>query len=533
MTRVLFFSAYANWSYHTALEATWAHALKQRGAEVQFVTCNGLSGTCDIYRDNLNRRHANSCLDCQASTAGLFSELQMPYEWLGTYLPVGMRGKAEAWASELATDELLTATWRDFEVGKWAATSAYNQFRTAELDLNEAKVVKIVRDLLVGTVVILEAMDALLDAEKPDTMVLLNGRFFAHWTAIELAKKKGIRFVTHERGFHQDTVRFADNQRTHELDGMYDLWDEWRDVPLLPEEVADTAEILEDRRMGRNFSRMSFGPPPQNLDDVSKALQLDGRPVVAVFTSSDDETAAFPDRRRGAFPLSADFLPAVLDIARERTDAIFVIRIHPNIQKRQAGTNEDALRHAEQIRDSAPENVRVIMPLDDVSSYSLVDLADVGVVYASTVGLEMAVAGKPVLCMAQATYSHTGAAHQIDEPEQLAPALDRALETGLDIETARTAMRWTYRYFREYAIPFKLVHGPSNDDPASLMYGTLGELAEGRHEILDSVCRFLLNEARSVLPGASDAERARDLATETETLAHWFELINGKQRSAV
>ena len=526
MTRVLFFSAYATWSYHTALEATWARALKQRGADVQFVTCNGLSKTCDVYRDNLNPRKEGSCLQCQAGTAALFSSLGMPYDWLGTYLPVGMREKAEAWAETLADEELLSARWRDFEVGAWAATSAFNQFRTAELDLDNAKVVQIVRDLLVGTVVVLEAMDVLLDTHRPDTLVLLNGRFFAHWTAIELAKKKGIRFVAHERGFHQDTLRFSENARTHELDGMRDLWNEWRDIPLLPEELADAAEVLEDRRMGRNFSRLSFSPTPQTLESVTQALSLDDRPVVAIFTSSDDETAAFPERRQGAFPRSADFLPAVLEIARNRPDAQFVLRIHPNIQKRQAGTNEVALRHAEEIRDQAPENVRVVMPLDDISSYTLVDLAAVGIVYGSTIGLEMAVSGKPVLCMAQSTYTHVGAATQIENPSQLAPALDRALEQGIDIEVARKAMRWTYRYFREFAIPFDLVHGPRDDSMASLKYKSHDALAEGRHETLDNVCRYLMNESKSVLPGVTETDRQRELEAETVTLEHWLQLIN-------
>ncbi len=529
MERVLFFSPYATWSYHTALEATWARALKQRGAEARFVTCNGLSGACDIYRDNLNPRDHKSCLECQAETASLFSFLEMPYDWLGTYLPVGTREKAEEWAANLAPEELLEARWRDMEVGAWAASSAYNQFRTAELDFEDEKVVEIVRDMVVGTVVFAEALEVLFETNRPDTMVLLNGRFFAHWAAIELAKRHGIRFVTHERGFHTDTLRFAENGRTHDLHGVRELWNQWRDIPLLPDEIADTAELLENRRMGRNFSRLSFSPTPQTPDSVAQVLNLDSRPIVAVFTSSDDETAAFPERRQGAFPKSADFLPAVLELAKERPEVQFVIRIHPNVQKRQAGTNEDALRHAEEIRDQAPDNVRVVMPLDDISSYTLVDIADVGVVYASTIGLEMAVSGKPVLCMAQSTYSHVGAAKQIDQPEQLGSALDLALTQGVDIEVARTAIRWTYRYFREFAIPFNLVHGPRDDSVASLMYESLDALEPGRHEVLDSVCRFLMNESNSVLPGVSEADRQRELAHETLTLEHWMRLLSGAE----
>jgi Capsule polysaccharide biosynthesis protein len=527
MSRVLFFSPYAKWSYHTALEATWAHALKLRGAEVQFVLCDGLSRTCDVYRSNLNPRTELSCLECQAGVTSAFSQLAMPYEWLSRYLPLRAQEKAEAWAARLAPEQMLEARWRGLDVGRWAATSAYYQFRTADLRLDDPAVLDAVRNLLVGTVVILEAMDNLLEVHRPDTLALLNGRFFGHWTAIELAKLKGIRFVTHERGLAADTVRFNDGLRLHELQALRDLWQTWRDVPLAQAELEEVARTLEDRRQGRNFSRMSFSPPLQDHGRVRKQLGLDGRPLVAVFTSSDDETAAFPDRRRGAFPQPEHFLPAVLDLARARPDTQFVIRIHPNITKAQAGTNSDALQHARDMGAQAPANVRVVMPDEDISSYTLVDLADVGLVYASTIGLELAAIGKPVLCVAQATYSHTGCVQQVDGPEDLGPALDGALERGPDPEIARVALRWAYRYFRECSIPFDLVHGPPDDGAAQLRYTSIGQLALGRHETLDRVCALLLGERSSVLPGPTDTERGRSQETETQALTAWLGKVSG------
>ncbi|MFT7487302.1 MAG: hypothetical protein ACI9F9_003163 [Candidatus Paceibacteria bacterium] len=535
MTRVLFYSPYATWNYHTALEATWAHGLKARGVDVQFVTCNALSKVCDVYRENLNPRHEGACLTCQASTSALFASLEMPYDWLGTYLAPTVREEAESWAKGLNDHDLLNARWRGMDVGKWAAASAYNQYRTASLLLDDPHVVQTLRDLLVGTVLNLEAMDTLLDLHRPDTLVLLNGRFSGHWAAIELAKLKGIRFVSHERGFTKNTVRFSENARTHELGGMRELWEQWRDIPLDPAESAAAAQLLLDRRAGRNFSRMSFSPALQERSRVKQELSLDDRPLVAVFTSSDDETAAFPDRTEGAFPISNHFLPAVIELAQGRPDVQFVFRIHPNIQKAQAGTNQDALTHAEQIRQQAPANVRVVMPSDDVSSYTLMDIANVGMVYGSTAGLEMAACGKPVLCMAQSTYTHTGIAGQVNHPSELAQALDRALGQDVDLEVARIAMRWTYRYFHEYSVPFDLVNGPTDDGPASLTYTSLAQLAEGQHPILDRVCSYLAGQSPSVRPGITIDERQRDSVSETQSLALWLHRINGieQPRAAV
>jgi hypothetical protein len=530
MSRILFYSPYATWGYHTALEATWAHSLKTRGADVQFVLCNGLSDTCDVYRANLNPRQGpNACLHCQKGATEYMFQLDMPYDWLGTYLPLLTKEKATAWAASLDNEELLDARWRDMRVGQWASATAYSQNRVARLDMDDPEVSSMFRGLLVGTVLNLEAMNTLLDTHRPDTLVLLNGRFFGHSVALELAKRKGIRFVTHERGFTTDTVRFAEQARTHELGGMQELWDMWQDVPLESSEFASAAQILQDRRYGRNFSRMSFSPPVQEQAKVKRELGLDERPLVVVFNSSDDETASFSDRREGAFPVSNNFLPAVVKLAVERPHLQFVIRIHPNISVAQAGTNQNALEHALQIQRTAPSNVRVVMPTDEVSSYTLVDLADVGVVYGSTIGLEMAASGKQVLCMAQSTYAHTGATHQVNQPGDLAPALDEALQVALsqgpNIETARRAMRWVYRYFREFSIPFDLVRGARDDSAPSLSYSSVAELLPGRHEWLDRICQYLMAESTSVVPNATARDRVRSQDPETLALEEWMRTL--------
>lgn len=516
--RVLVFSPYASWRYHTALEATWGHALRLRGADVRFVTCDGLSRTCDVYRANLNPRGPLSCLECQSSVAGQLFAYGTPYRWLSGWLPPEVPERAEAWAAGLAREDLLEARWNDLPVGEWARTSAYSQHRTAVLDLEHPRVEAMLRELLVGTVCFAEALESLFRSWRPDLLLTLNGRFFAHWTAIEIARQHGVRFVTHERGLRRDSVRFGEGARTHDLEPLRRLWELWKDVPSSAAELEEVGALLEERRQGKNYSRLSFSPPAQEAHALRQALGLDERPLCVVFSSSDDETAAFEERRRGAFPRSRDFLPAVLELAERASDLQFVVRIHPNVQKAETGTNQGALQHALEMRARAPRNLRVVLPKEDVSSYTLVDLASLGIVYGSTIGLEMAVGGKPVLCAAQATYSHTGCVLPLEAPGDLEPLVREGLRRGVDRETARLALRWALRYFRASSIPFDLVREQPNYQ-ASLAFRGLDELRSGRHATLDAVAAFLLGQRADVLDPPSAAERARTQADEDAWLA--------------
>lgn len=531
--RVLFFSPYASWCYHTALEVTWAHALRLRGADVRFVVCDSQLPACDVYRPNVNPRDELSCLECQARVAGQFAGYAMPYEWLGAWVPREVRAKSRAWVEEIPKEQLLEAEWGGRPVGRWAATSAYYQYRSSTLKLDQPEVERTVRDLLIGTVHVVEGLTALLDEYRPTSMTALNGRFFAHWAAVELAAERGIHFVAHERGLRKNTVRFAENHRTHELDPMRELWDLWGDVPLTQVELEYVSGVIDDRRRGLNYSSFVFSPPVDGVrqpTSLREHLGFDERPLVAVFNSSDDETAAFADRREGAFPEATNFLPATLEVARNMPDVQFAIRIHPNIQSK-LGANEDQLAEAVRVRDTAPANVRVIMPDEDVSSYLLMDAADVGVVYASTAGLEMALRGTPVLCMAQATYSHTGCVCQVDRPEDFAPALVAAFGArGREarVERARKALRWACRYFQHFAIPFDLVRELPEWE-AELAYEDTSELLPYLHPVLDETCEKLVGAA-PVVPRPTEEERATARDAEDLFLTDWLAPL--EQRAA-
>ncbi len=531
-SKFLFFSPYARWKYHTAQETTWAHGLRMRGAETRFVLCDELLPACDIFRESVNPRQELSCLTCMASTTKQFETYGTPFEWLGSYLPREVRKQASVWLDGLDASQLQQAVWKDRQVGQWAATSVFYQLRSSTLDISNPKHGELLRQHLYGVVLTIEALEVLYDEYQPDTVVTLNGRFFTHWAAFELARERGIRVVTHERGLNKNTTRFAENHRTHELGPVRDLWEAWKDVPLDEGRLDRVLDVLRNRCLGIDYAVNPFSPPlgaEGQPDSIREHLGLDARPIVAVFTSSNDETAAFADRCAGAFPDPTDFLPATLELARQLPQVQFVIRIHPNVQSR-LGTNKAQLAEAIEMRQSAPENLRVILPDEVISSYALVDESAVGVVYASTLGLEMACAGKQVLCMAQSTYAHVGCTRNLEQPGEYLPELIAALRAGNDAEIARRALRWAEVYFTYFSLHFDLVEELPGYE-ARALYSSVLELRPGMNAALDEVTGRLLGE-RPMIPQASEAERNASTLVEDRFLADWVQLPTGAPGAA-
>jgi hypothetical protein len=527
VTRVLFFSPYGQWHYHVVQELTLAHALALRGAEVRVVSCNGLFSACDVYREGLNPRDGMSCLRCQAMTVTAHADLGVPFEWLGAFIPRASHAAVLAWAEALRDDELLRATWKGWPVGEWATSSAFFQFRMSSLELSDPKVVAGLRQHVHGAALAVEGLEPLLDEVRPDLLVTLNGRFFSHRAAFELARARGIRVVTHERGLLRGSMRFADNRRIHDIAAFHEMWERWRDVPLSRRELAWTAEVLEDRRHGRRLPWVRYSPPPQDEGEVRARLGVGDRPVLALFTSSDDESAAFPDRRRGAFPDSLDWLPASVELARALPSHVLVIRLHPNLVG--AGVNRQALDRVEALRRGLPENVRLVMPADDVSSYTLADMADVGLVYFSTLGLEMAARGQEVVATALGWYGHAGFVRRVDDRAAYVAAVSDACGRGRSEDVARAALRFACHCYRDFAVPFPLVVEEPRHHGQPL-YASLDELALGREPNLDRICAFLLDGAPLHDVPTAWHER-RTSAAEDAFLPEWLAGVPGASRA--
>lgn len=80
-------------------------------------------------------------------------------------------------------------------------------------------------------------------------------------------------------------------------------------------------------------------------------------------------------------------------------------RIHPGEALVKHGSILDLIRKT---LPHLPPHIHLIEPLADVNTYDLMDVADLGLVYTTTVGLEMALRGIPVIVAGKTHYRNRG-----------------------------------------------------------------------------------------------------------------------------
>lgn len=518
MQRVLCYSPYNQWTLHGLWELTILRAVQMRGAEVRLVHCDGLYASCDMHWQATAPRTEGSCGSCQVHVATLSSRLGFPFEWLGRYvLPADLR-EARRWADALSSACLRGARYGEWSIGEWVVSSVNSDLRDAELDETDEAVVRSFREYLYSGLVACFAVSRLLDDFRPDLLFVLNGRLSSLRVALELARMRGIRVVCHERGARTRSLFLFENAGCHDIECTDRMWRDWGGIPLADPELRAADELLRARAEGRDTSWHAFNSARPALDETRARLSLGaGRPVWAIFTTSSDETVSSKGWE-SALGRQVDWMERTVAWAARHPEIDFVLRAHPNIGgPRATGVNRRQIEELRSLRSRAPLNMRVVMPEEELSSYALMDLACVGLVFQSTVGWEMASRGKTVVMAAGSRCSGLPFVHTVGTVSSYEPLLDSLASTPashFDPEVRRLAYRFVYGFYFRFDIPFPLVDMP---DPHSgrLAYSSLDELERGRCPSLDRICRILL-EGESVCPPPTARELAR---TEDDEIA--------------
>ena len=511
--RVVCYAPYNLWTLHGLWEMTVLHALRMRGIDLRYVLCDGLYSECDMFWASTNPRHTLSCSTCQAHVTRLALQLQMPYEWLGRYLlPHELRLSRE-WADAVSDDALTEARYGDWEIGAWVRSSVHSHFRASSLDLSQPEVAATYRGYLMSGAVAAFGLERLFEDARPDVLLLFSGRMGSTRVAFELARRRRIRVICHERGLTRDSIRLFENAHALAMAPVRQVWNEWGEVPLHEDELERVCRFMEQRARGENLGERRFSPPLQDLAEVRTRLGLcEGRTFWVLFTSSEDEVIATRERA-GPFPRQIDWIRETLRYVRDHPEIELAIRVHPNIgSARSIGVNRGQLAELEALRPELPANARLIGADDPISSYSLMELADAGLVYISITGLELACRGKPVAVAAGAWVRDLPFVETVQSVTEYPSVLDRlripaALARGAQI--ARQACRFAYGLFFRWNIPLPLVRmrDAHNGD---LAYDSLDALAEGRCAELDRICRIVLEGEPVCTPPDVNERRSSD-----------------------
>jgi hypothetical protein len=497
------------WSTHTVIETTLAHAARSRGWEPIFATCGGRLPLCDVAPV-----HAAPPMPCHSCAGYATDAIQAAgFDPILVRDLVDMRATAARTRSEVrqlrSVADCEAYAVDGFAIGRFVRISvAWFLSRGTLLDDDET--LDAYRSFLVSGTILCSAFEHLLEQVRPDRIFVLNGAFFPERILAEMATARSIPVVRYEKGFLTDTV-VACHWRPGAsiLDFGEQAWQDALTAPLSSEQEHELDAYLEERvRGGRTLDNFWAHRIADN-DRIRSDLGLrDGRPMVAAFLNVVWDSSI--QGRDVAFASMGEWLVHVIRWAESRPDVDVVVRLHPaEIGLVNHVSRERMADHIVTNFEHLPDNVHVVGSDSSISSYSLMEMAALGLVYTSTVGLEMAARGIPVVCAGAGHYVHHGFTVDPQSQDEYWHAVERLLESPPPAdEQARSqdlARRYAHLFFFRYHQYLDVVHEAGRSRPRVLVQAA-SDLGPGRHAVVDRLMDCILEgDGPAITPSAARA----------------------------
>jgi hypothetical protein len=292
-------------------------------------------------------------------------------------------------------------------------------------------------------------------AQRPELLITPNGSILEMGAIYQAARSLGIPAVTYEFGEQRERIWFAQNSEVM-LQETDDLWAVRRDHSLTESQWAQIRALYDSRQHGRlweNFARLWQGTPSQGGEQVRQALGLDSRPVVLLAANVIGDSLTLG---RQIFSRNmTDWLERSVQFFAQRPDVQLVVRIHPGERYLKGPSVAHVVRSA---LPQVPEHIHLVEALDPINTYDLVEIADLGLAYTTTVGMEMPMSGVPVIVGGKTHYRSKGFTNDPETWEDYYRMVDLALsEPGQHLlSRSQVELAWSYAYhfFFEYPTPF-------------------------------------------------------------------------------
>ena len=306
----------------------------------------------------------------------------------------------------------------------------------------------------------------LVDKIKPDEIVSYNGRLYENRLFYDISKAMNIEYTALEvvggivepykkvsfKGDLPHSIRL-NTQKIEKL---------WTTSPLSDDEKIKIASSFYSRRRGGELvADGAVYTASQKKNALPEGFDSENRNI-AIFNSSQDEMAALGGEwEQGLlFPTQYGALEYILQ--HSAPSIHYYLRIHPNLR---------GVKHKEHLdlyKLARFQNITIIPPESEVSTYALMDACEKTITFGSTMGAESSFWGKPSILLGRSLYENLDVCYKPDNVEGLISLLENNLapkdklgaikfayylldreyqveKTNIDIDVRHKTFRWDFR----------------------------------------------------------------------------------------
>ncbi|MGB3459353.1 MAG: hypothetical protein WBB08_08690 [Halobacteriota archaeon] len=482
---VLFPLLYGGRANELVLQGLLSHALNLRGVRSKFILCNRKLPIClSKTIDNIN---VDSCHNCYYIGQKFASNWNIPINWIGDFIKERDITDANKLVSSLNFDEYYNLNYKGVNIGKYAEAATKRFLLTGVIENKEFDK-NIFSKYLVSAILHVELSERILNKIKP-THLITNNITYLPGVFVEYFNKNGVKCIGCNFGILNGhlNLNHLDNERKSLYQISSKTWKKYSAQILSDTQRKELEALLSLRVKGTGmYANCGKFAQIKNREQITELLNIDTKKNIGILFTNllwDASLVGVDVVFKDPFELVYE----TINWFAHKNRKLLIIKVHP--AEEISGTHLSFLSYIHSKFPELPENVIILPPKSEISTYSLFDVVDYGIVYTSTAGLEMAIRGIPAITTAQTHYREKGFTFDATNKEEYFGLLENAEKLEVTPKMMDLANKYGYLHFCDREIPFKYIEfGGELFSSPELRLKDWHELLAGSDENLDMIC---------------------------------------------
>ncbi len=506
-TNILLATSAGYYAPGTVIESMLAVALTLRGANVHALLCDKILPACMVAEIKKFPRvkqfaiHGPSklCRRCFAPAEKMYRSLGVTvHKYSDTLSPADIES-AEKLSSTISFEEIKSFKMNNLAVGEHAMAGALRFYARGNLN-GEAYAEAVVRRYFLAALLTCLATQKLFDTHDFSCACFHHGIYVPQGIIGEVARQKGVHVVNWHQAYRKQCFIFSHNDTYHHT-LLSEPIANWEQISWSAEIEADTLAYLKSRWQGTQDWICFNSEPREELSAIERELGVNfSRPCIGMLSNVIwDAQLHYP---ANAFSDMIDWALRTIQYFSERPDLQLIIRIHPAEIRGDIPSRQPMLDEIKKAFPTLPENVFVIPPESEISTYAVMFQCNAVIIYGTKTGVELSSLGIPVVVAGEAWIRGKKLTLDASSPEQYFKLLDRLpLSERLSPEDTQRARKYAYHFFFRRMIPLNFIkQQPGDWPPISLELKGLDDLMPNRSDGLDVICDGILTGSEFIYP---------------------------------
>jgi hypothetical protein len=302
---------------------------------------------------------------------------------------------------------------------------------------------------------LLDWLNAMPLSDRPDLILTPNGSILEMGAVFQVAQYLGIPAITYEFGEQRGRIWLAQNAEVMRQE-TGELWRELENIPLNDQQLDRVRSLYSSRQNGslwENFGRLWQGLPLQGEGEVRQSLSLDERPVVLLAANVIGDSLTLG---RQVFSRNmTEWLQFTVRHFSLLPGVQLVVRVHPGERYTKGPSVAEVVRQA---LPQLPGHIHLVQADDPINTYDLIGVSDLGLVYTTTVGMEMAMSGVPAIVSGATHYRNKGFTLDPASWQEFTSLVEKVLKNPkvhrLQTGQMMKAWQYAYRFYFNFPCPF-------------------------------------------------------------------------------